>query len=54
MIATVLLKNYNGSWTPLAIFICILCVTSFISVTFLRGTQKAPTVDISVPQTKLL
>lgn len=54
MIATVLLKNYNGSWNPLAIFICILCVTSFISVTFLRGTQKAPPVDISVPQTKLL
>ncbi|QIZ06490.1 MHS family MFS transporter [Priestia megaterium] len=54
MIATVLLKNYNGSWTPLAIFICILCVTSFISVTLLRGTQKATPVDISVPQTKLL
>ncbi|TWD93428.1 metabolite-proton symporter [Neobacillus bataviensis] len=52
MIATVLLKSYHGSWTPLAIFICILCVASFISVTFLRGTQKAASHAVSVPRNK--
>ena len=52
MIATVLLKSYHGSWTPLAIFICFLCVASFISVTFLRGTQKAASDAVSVPRNK--
>lgn len=39
IIATVLLNNYNNSWTPLAIFIAILCVVSFTTVTFLRNIQ---------------
>ena len=48
MIATVLLKNYNGSWTPLAIFISILCIVSFISVTFLRKTHEDSPVETSL------
>ncbi|WHY00297.1 MFS transporter [Neobacillus sp. DY30] len=48
MIATVLLKNYNGSWTPLAIFICILCIASFISVLFLRKTREGSHVETSL------
>jgi hypothetical protein len=50
MIATFLLQSYHGSWTPLSTFICILCVASFISVTFLPGTKKAIPVDSSVLQ----
>jgi hypothetical protein len=50
MIATVLLQSYHGSWTPLSTFICILCVASFISVTFLPGTKKASPVDSSILQ----
>lgn len=48
MIATLLLSKYHSSWTPLAIFICILCVASFLSVTFLRGNQKGGAVDVLV------
>lgn len=39
MIATVLLSAYNNSWVPLAIFIGILCVTSLISVSFIRNNK---------------
>jgi len=50
MIATVLLSTYNNSWIPLAIFIVILSVASFISVTFLR---KAPVIEESLVEQSL-
>ncbi|MFB3168548.1 MFS transporter [Neobacillus sp. 179-C4.2 HS] len=54
MIATVLLKNYNGSWTPLAIFICFLCIASFISVLFLRKTHENSPVETSLSSKTLV
>jgi hypothetical protein len=37
MITTLLLSKYNNSWVPLATFLAILCVSSVISVSFLRN-----------------
>lgn len=39
MIATVLLSANKNSWVPLAIFIGILCITSLISVSFIRNNK---------------
>ncbi|MFD0828171.1 MFS transporter [Neobacillus sp. M.A.Huq-85] len=51
MIATVLLSTYHNSWIPLAIFIAILSIVSFISVTFLRRNHAVNAeTDISLPQ----
>ncbi|MGG1396814.1 MFS transporter [Bacillus salipaludis] len=51
MIATVLLSTYHNSWIPLAIFIAILSIVSFISVTFIRRTHSVNTqTDISLHQ----
>lgn len=56
MIATVLLSTYHNSWMPLALFIAILSVASFISVTFLRKTpvMEESLVDQSLPQKELV
>jgi metabolite-proton symporter len=39
IIATYLLNAYNNSWIPLAIFVFLLCIVSFISVSLLRRRE---------------
>lgn len=53
MIATVLLSAYNNSWVPLAFFIAILSIASFISVLFLRKSQGDTHVEVSQSLKKL-
>ena len=47
-------KDLNGLLLSIlsgdTVILCILCVASFISGTFLRGTKKASPVDSSVLQ----
>lgn len=48
MIATVLLSAYNNSWVPLALFLTILSLASFISVLFLRESREVNNSSISI------
>ncbi|RNB84638.1 MFS transporter [Brevibacillus fluminis] len=46
IIATFLVSAYNNSWVPLAVFTCLLCVASVLSVSLLRQTNATKSQSI--------
>ncbi|RFU64941.1 MFS transporter [Peribacillus glennii] len=50
MIATLLLSKYNNSWVPIALYLTILCLSSLVSVLFLRENRGENNTPLAISQ----